>query len=41
MTAEAITIVSGLTLLVVFVLVGWNLRRNGLRRADRREESKP
>ncbi len=27
MSAEAITILSGVALLVVFVLVGWNLRR--------------
>lgn len=28
MSAEAITIISGLVLLFVFALVGWNLRRN-------------
>jgi|GEM_PF-734112 len=28
MSAEAITIISGIVLLAVFALVGWNLRRN-------------
>ena len=31
MSAEAITIISGLALLAVFALVGWNLRRNRAR----------
>lgn len=28
MSAEAITVFSGLALLAVFALVGWNIRRN-------------
>ena len=31
MSAEAITIISGVALLAVFTLVGWNLRRNRVR----------
>ena len=31
MSAEAITIISGVALLAVFALVGWNLRRNRAR----------
>lgn len=31
MSAEAITILSGLALLAVFALVGWNLRRSRAR----------
>lgn len=28
MDAQTVTIISGIALLVVFALVGWNLRRN-------------
>lgn len=31
MSAEAITIMSGVALLALFALVGWNLRRNRAR----------
>jgi hypothetical protein len=42
MSAEAITIISGIALLVVFALVGWNLRRNSTRdEPDGRNETKP
>ncbi len=31
MSAEAITVISGVALLAVFALVGWHLRRNRAR----------
>lgn len=34
MSAQAITIISGIVLLAVFALVGWNLRRNRTRGGD-------
>jgi hypothetical protein len=40
MSAEAITIISGVALLAVFALVGWNLRRNRAR-DEQTEETKP
>ena len=36
MSAQAVTIVSGIVLLVVFALVGWNLRRIRARREEGR-----
>ena len=42
MSAEAITVISGVALLAVFALVGWNLRRNRVRgEADQHKEAKP
>ena len=42
MSAQTITILSGIVLLVVFALVGWNLRRNRARdEPDGRNETKP
>jgi hypothetical protein len=38
MSAQAATIISGVVLLAVFVLVGWNLRRVAARRSEGRAE---
>lgn len=42
MTAEVVTIMSGMALLVVFALVGWNVSRRGGRPRKRKSgESRP
>lgn len=40
MSAEAITILSGIALLAVFALVGWNLRRSRARE-EQTDEKRP
>lgn len=38
MTAEVVTIISGIALLVVFALVGWNVSRRSARFGKRKSE---
>lgn len=40
MNGQMITLASGIILLIVFALVGWNLRRNDAR-TDGRKETTP
>jgi hypothetical protein len=41
MSAQTITIVSGIVLLLVFALVGWNLRRSQRGEQEKEKESQP
>ncbi len=42
MSAQTVTVLSGIVLLVVFALVGWNLRRNRTRdEPEGRNETTP